>query len=633
MRRKEWREVGLQSVYFVLAVAGMVLLAFIGDLLSDRPLGGEKIAIILGLWLLMFSMFMGLSPFAMDAKQKGMEYLLTLPLPRRRLLLVKLLPRLAAVIFFYLAFAAFYGLTGNAAFGGGVAAFSLTYFALFFISFSLAVVHENFIIQSLWAGVALSGYLAACLYIVALGFSWKFKMPLAWAGNRLWYDLAYDTPSLLAAIAVFLLLAAPFTASLFLAFKKFDLKPARSFNRRQLRIFVPLLLLAIALSLGATYFVQGRAWPGRPGFVLLRDQRTLKIHPSGKLILAGGAGRSTVDTGIRPLWARLLLEKEGRLFLGGYSGWDGAWFLGRLDLAASSWRILHRCQGSEFVAPDVFGFAHDGEGFVYLKRGPGASGRPGDGGASPGKTLALEFVCLDMNGAVRSTVPFMGSIPRRNDQPRFVGSERMGGKRFWLIANPERRIQRLWEDGGVEDLGPAGGVLPVYTRGLLFSRGEGGLVVRRLLEAGIEEVATIPGPFDLGFTYRTQAPGISLEELYAVSGGRIVRVDTATLAVRDVGPERGWIFLAPSGDFYYVESETWPQERTRDTWKKLYRLRDGRMNLLKKFEFGAAGYGHLWLDHDWIVLSQFKRAKGKTSFSTRYFTLPGLKEVDIIRFD
>ena len=241
-----------------LLMMGMDLLMSAMGLAQAKPLEGEKLIIILGVWLLMFSMFLGLSPFAMDSKQKGMEYLLTLPVSRRRLLLIKLLPRLAAVVIFYLAFVLIYSLIGNDAFGGGFAFFSLAYFALFFISFSLSVVHENFIVQSIWAGIALSGYLALCLYVVGLGFSWKFRMPGSWVVSRSWQDLSYDVPTLLAVIAVFLLLAAPFVASIFIAFKKFDLKPARVFNRRQLLIFVPLLLLAFFASLGISFLVQTR---------------------------------------------------------------------------------------------------------------------------------------------------------------------------------------------------------------------------------------------------------------------------------------------------------------------------------------------------------------------------------------
>ena len=223
MIKKEWLEVSKQSLYFLLATTGMVLLMALMNLLQGKPqFEAETIIIILGFWLLMFSMFLGLSPFAMDSKQKGMEYLLTLPYSRRRLLFIKLLPRLAAVILFYFVFALMYGFLGTNVFAGGFTIFSLVYFSLFLISFSLSLVHENFIVQSIWAGIALCGNVAVCLVICAKGFAWKFAMPISWMAPGLWRDLAYDVPSLLSAIAVFLLMALPFILSIFLAFKKFD---------------------------------------------------------------------------------------------------------------------------------------------------------------------------------------------------------------------------------------------------------------------------------------------------------------------------------------------------------------------------------------------------------------------------
>ena len=256
MTRKEWREVAKQSLYFLLAMAALALLAVAADLVLGTRADGEKTVIMAGLWLLVFSLFMGLSPFAMDSKQGGMEYLLTLPLSRRCLLFIKFLPRLSAVVLFYLAFVLLYGLMGNGAFAGGFAFFSLACFGLFFISYSLSAFHDNFIVQFIMAWVAWYGYLALCLFVILLGLSWKFKMPSSQVGVRIWHDLSYDVPTLLAAIAVFLLMAAPFVVSFFLAFKNFDLRPASAFNRRHLRIFAPLLLLALAASLGLTYLVQ-----------------------------------------------------------------------------------------------------------------------------------------------------------------------------------------------------------------------------------------------------------------------------------------------------------------------------------------------------------------------------------------
>ena len=627
MSGKEWREVGRQSLYFVLALAAMALLLAGMDLLVGmmgaapaRPLEGEKLAIILGLWLLVFSMFMGLSPFAMDVKQKGMEYLLTLPLPRRRLLWIKFLPRLAAVIFFYLAFAAFYGLAGDAAFGGGFAAFSLTYFALFFISFSFAVVHENFIIQSLWAGVALSGYLAVCLYIVSLGFSWKFKMPSAWAGNRLWYDLAYDTPSLLAAIAVFLLMAAPFTASLFLAFKKFDLKPARAFNRRQLLIFVPLMLLAFAVSLGVTYLAQSGAQDDDADFSVLKDGRVLKTGFSGELTLYGEHGRQRIDTKRPALWENVLLEEKDRLFMHGYDIRDGSRFIARLDLSSLSWKVLHRCPERFFVSDPFCTFYYDGEGFVYLRRGRAEAERPGISSASRVKTTELELVRLDRNGVVSPATTFHSPLFREYSQPRVIGRGLMNGQRFWLIAQPMQKVLRLWEGGRVDDLGVSRG-MPAYCGDLLLTIGEGNsLQVRRLTAAGSETMREIPGDFMLPMSSGSMRFSGQVAEIYAKRDKQIVRIDLATLAVDDVGPWRGSVRMVPSGDFYYVEFENYPGLPS-DKWKKLYRLQGGKMVLLKKFEFANDGYGHVMVSQNGAALHLLPGKK------VRLFAFPDLREL------
>ena len=71
MNRKEWLEVGKQSLYFVLLIAGIALLIGVIDLVQGWSFETEKFIIMLGLWLLTASMFLGLSPFAMDSKQRG----------------------------------------------------------------------------------------------------------------------------------------------------------------------------------------------------------------------------------------------------------------------------------------------------------------------------------------------------------------------------------------------------------------------------------------------------------------------------------------------------------------------------------------------------------------------------------
>ena len=626
MNRKEWREVGKQSFFFVLAMAGIVLLVFLADLLQDKPFDGEQVVILLGLWLLMFSMFMGLSPFAMDSKQKGMEYLLTLPVSRRRLLLIKLLPRLAVTVIFYLAFVLLYGLIGNDALGGGFAFFSLAYFSLFFISFSLSVVHENFVVQSIWAGIAMSGYLALCLYIVGLGFSWKFRMPGSWSVSRSWQDLAYDVPTLLAVIAVFLLLAAPFVASIFIAFKKFDLKPARAFNRRQLLIFMPLLLLAFFASLGLTYFVQTSSNYWESNLFILKNHKLLKSDFPGKLTLYEEAGRRSVDVKGRIVWERWLLEQGENLYVSGLDLEDGSRIIGCLNQADFSWKTLHRIPGRYFVPYGYIGIRYDGSHFVYFRSIANEINKPGAGSKPKDGYSVLNLVRVDpVNGEIK-TLLFSTPLFKQYNEPRFMGSDERLGRRFWLVDLRRGNILRLWDDGHVEDLGVSR-EKPAYFGGLLFSHGDHSLWVRRLTAEGSEMIREIPGDFKLSVSFTSTRFSGQVGEIYAERDKRIVRVDLSNLIITDVGPLHGHIRMVSPRDFYYVEFETWPG-RNPDKWKKLYRLQGGRMVLLKQFDFGADGYGNLEVSENGVVLWQHKIVdQNYSKIKKRLFAFPDLREL------
>ncbi len=632
MNRKEWLEVGKQSLYFILALAAMALLLGGVDLLmgvmgfaQSKPLEGEKLIIILGAWLLMFSMFLGLTPFAMDSKQKGMEYLLTLPYSRRRLLLIKLLPRLAAAAFFYLAFVLSYGFTGNDAFSGGFTFFSLSYFALFFISYSLSAVHENFIVQSIWAGSALCGYLALCLYVVSLGFSWKFRMPASWVGSRFWHDLSFDVNTLIVSVAVFLIMAAPFIISFFLVFRKFDLKPARAFNRRHLLIFLPMLLLAFAASLGVTYLVQANSAYWDADFTVLAGQRLLKSEFPGKLTLYDKAGLRKVDARGRIFWERLLLEQGERLYLSGYDTEKGDRIVGCLNQADLSWRTLHRVPERSFFTNGYFAIQFDGKNFAYVRRSPAEADRRGMDSRQAGRSDILELVRVDPTSGGSRTITFRDALFRKYSEPWIIGSEERNGKRSWLVASRWQNVFRFWEDGRVEDLGVSKG-FPAYAAPLLFARNDHSLLVRRLLDAGSESVKEIAGnflPFNPYFSHPISGP---VAEIYTVRDKRIVRIDLSTLNIEDVGPDRGHIWTVPPGVFYYVEFETWPAGNT-DKWKKLYRLQGGRMIFLRQLDFGAAGYGLVEVSSNGVVLHQKKIVGDRNKTTVRFFAFPDLKEL------
>ena len=627
MNRKEWREVSKQSLYFILAVAGMVLLTGMLNWLQGKPqFQAETVIIILGFWLLMFSMFLGLSPFALDSEQKGMEYLLTLPYSRLRLLFIKLLPRLAAAVFFYGAFFLLYHVMGHDAFGGYFEFFSLVYFSLFFISFSLSNIHENFIVQSIWAGLALSGYLTLCSLILTQGFAWNnnFSLGSFWRFGH-FGNLIYDSSSLIAAIVVFLLLLAPFMASYFLAFKKFDLRPARNFNRRQLLFFVPLLLLATVFSLGVSYQLQKNSIFGHLNLFLMENGQLLKASWPGNLTVYDGNGSKKITTGKALYWDRVLLEKGQQLFLGGYDTEDGSYIIIRLDMKDFSWKTLHQVPDRYQVSSSFNSFNYDGASFVNLQRGQSEADWPSMNSRLPLKSDVLQLVRVDPFSGQSRTVTYLSPIFKKCYDPRIFGCDQINGLRFWLVANKWSSVLRLWEDGRVEDLGLSQG-FPAYYGHLLFAIGDNSLQVRKLLEHGSEIFKEIIGNYKLVQSIYPLQVSNGLNEMYAIRNKRIVRIDLTSLAVDDVGSECGLIYLVPPGDFYFVEFENWPGHGT-DRWKKLYRLQGGKMALLKQFDFNDAGYGQVIVDMFGVILQQIKIVSKISKISTRTFAFPDLREL------
>jgi hypothetical protein len=630
MNKKEWLEVAKQSLYFVLATAGMVLLFSLVNLLQGKPqFEGETILIILGFWLLMFSMFLGLSPFALDTNQKGMEYLLTLPFSRRRLLFIKLLPRLAAAILFYSVFFLLYNLMGNDAFGGYFAFFSLAYFALFFISFSFSSIHENFIVQSIWAGLALCGYLTLWSFILTLGFAWSNNFSLgSWWRFGHFGNSIYDSSSLIAAIAVFLLLLAPFVVSYFLAFKKFDRRPPRAFNRRQLLFFVPLLLLAMAVSLGVSYLVQKSSIFGDSDFYLTESGQLLKASWPGKLTVYDENGRKKIDTGKALYWDRVLLEKGKQLFLLGYDTEGGSYIIISLNMKDFSWKALHQVPDHYQASNSLYSFSYDGLSFINLQRSRAEADRPGMNSRLPLKSDVLELVMVDPLSGKSRAITYRSPLFKNYYEPRFFGCDKINGLRFWLISGKWGTIIRLWEDGRVEDLGLTKG-FPAYCGGLLFSHGGSSLQVRRLLDKGSEMVKEIDGKFSLilNFNHFFQVKK-DIGEIYASRGKggdkRIVRLDLTTLAVDDVGPDNGYMRFVAPGDFYFVEYRSWPviSSKPVEKWRKVYQLKDGQMIFLKQFDSRGSGpiYGGYVevQEHGIIFYDQDK---------PRVFAFPDLREM------
>jgi hypothetical protein len=307
----------------------------------------------------------------------------------------------------------------------------------------------------------------------------------------------------------------------------------------------------------------------------------------------------------------------------GYDTDDGFDTIIRMDMKDLSWKTLYRVRHRYLASNSFFSFSYDGVSFVNLQRSWTEVDRPGIGSRLPLKSDVLELVTVDPLSGASKTITYRSPLFKKYYEPRFFGCDKINGLRFWLISLRWSHIVRLWEDGRVEDLGLAQGI-PVYCGGLLFSRGSGSLQVRQLLGSGSKTIKEINGEFSFGLHSKSFQVNNGITEIYAKRGKdrgkRIVRLDLATLAVDDVGPDRGLIYLVPPGDFYYIEDSDWPGAGVSGgKWRRIYRLQGGKMVFLKQFDLNEPGGGHVWVEKFGIVL----REKGRN----RIFAFPDLREL------
>jgi len=103
MLKKEINDVLKQIVFFTAAVLLLPALLIITKIIPHQSYFSVFFPLFqFGLIFLAF--FMGSSLFSLEHGQRGMEYLLSLPYSRLKLIGFKILPRLIAVMIFFVAF-------------------------------------------------------------------------------------------------------------------------------------------------------------------------------------------------------------------------------------------------------------------------------------------------------------------------------------------------------------------------------------------------------------------------------------------------------------------------------------------------------------------------------------------------
>ncbi|OGF66825.1 MAG: hypothetical protein A2Y62_10605 [Candidatus Fischerbacteria bacterium RBG_13_37_8] len=248
MIKKEFRDVGIHSLFWVgLTIIGYFMYMII-ERFGDSVYSAETIWVFCAFGLLPFSILIGLSAFGGDRRQRGIEYMLTLPYSRSRILLAKLLPRLAAIILYaVLLFIMYYALDViTISTYHGVLAIIALGFLLFIVSFSLSAGFDNFLILFTFACVAFFFVAISLYFIIWAGFELKGAMDMQF--NQFISAYLFSSSGSVYLI-IMMLMVIPFLGSFYLAFRKFDTKHSANFNKMQLKYFMLLYLVVGIVSL------------------------------------------------------------------------------------------------------------------------------------------------------------------------------------------------------------------------------------------------------------------------------------------------------------------------------------------------------------------------------------------------
>jgi hypothetical protein len=587
MLKKEFNEILKQSLYLVIFVVCLSPVLLIGSRVSGSPLSYLQALIpVFQVGVLIFALITGISLFTSERKQDGIEYLLTLPISRFKLLAIKILPRLTGLLVFLV----LYVLPVQMLPGGAESTY-LTYalptgiflfmvFSLFIIALSLSASHHNFLLLSLLTLVIFTVYAALIYLLLRRGL--------------LYLIMGYFNFSHVGMVAVFLLiLPLPLLLSFIFSFKKFDAGPGKSFNRCYLKFFIPFLIIGLALSVIYLYTVNQ---PLYINYYLTGEHKLIEMKNT-KSRLYDGEKVIRIDAG-----GHVMLEHEGFLYINEFTDRKKILRLNKKNYRVETVYTSDgwiRIPGSKYK-----------DTLAFIER----TGEP---------ERRLVLLNLHTEAVKKFKLPETG----KGDffSPSIVGADEEGGKRFWLTTAGKRRkysIFRIWEDGRTEKIGVSR-TIPIYVNRMLLTQNKKGIVVSKIMPHGVEVIKELPLGTDITFItgyFRKCLDKGSMKEIYARAAGtfgRILWIDMEKLEMKWLqGASSSYLRYIPPDQYYYTEWD-YDNEKKLPFVKRISRLKNGKIELLKEFQPGK---------YQWM----FPHSHGfflKVDGKVKIYAIPGMKEL------
>lgn len=597
MLKKELHEIAYEAALMLGVMAGVWLLIQALSFLFDWSMPFSPLLLFIIQWgLLIFSLVSGLSLFARERQQRGIEYMLTLPYSRYRLLAIKVLPRLAALIVFFLVYIAIASLLSGpdapaTYFPLPHGMFLYAILSLFLIGVSLSAFQENFILMALVA-----------LFISFLYFFWLF----GFFKLSLWklFDRYLDLTGIQVVIIGFVGVLLPLVLAFGLSFRRFDLRLSQGFGRSFKKYLA--LFLVIGLVVSAIFAISISESYGE--WYSLTAENRLVVEQARSLTINDGEQSHRFE---RSWYSSWLLEDSRFLYFNGYSKSKRSLF--RLDKKTFQEEFICDLSGVK-NSLHVFRKFKDNLGFI-------------ENWTSGDFTNQYTLYIIDLEKKAVKTVPLTGKLPARYYKPRLFGADEIDGRRFWLVQSTKVRLFpliRVWEDGKVEELGSSR-LQPAYIGRKLITYNQEAMVFSRLTGQGVEVIREVPEgkqvqilPTSIHRLYLDELP---VKEIYGtikknLDEQSIVRIDLENYTISPVGDWNGHCFYSAPNTYWLIKTENGNDGNFYLT--RLGLLENRKITVLKEFSLQDRVERHE-LSVSGIVLKENGRLK--------VYRLPDLEEL------
>jgi hypothetical protein len=622
MLRKEIQGVLKQSLFFLAVVLGISFVIKI--VLPDAGSYLEVFYMMYQFLLVWFGAFMGLSLFLSDKRQRAEDYVLSLPYSRLRLLGIKVLPRLAAVVIIYLIFLGFYlGGVEGLLLSETFFTISWLYWLVFILTLSFSASGDSYMKVG---GIALLGtiiFLQLFYFSVQLANLLKGVRPMSLPWGSLGLLTINFSRILVPFLVVCFFFLIPYILSFFLAFKKWGTYSKENYNKSYLKLFLPMMAVGFIFS---TLFVSTLIRERFHEYYLTSKHQLIETHSfSTRMIGADGGVKLECSEGN----FRTVFEDDGYVY-GIHRSAEPAPVVQihkdthTVDTLLKVNRPGRRSYSSYLIRV-----------FKHMLVVPEHYAAP---------TLR-RFIFIDTRSKTFKKVRAADVLPPDYIGPIIFGADtdEASGKIFWLIASERFRdfpIIKLWEDGEAENLGILSRTFPAYRNRMLITTTDDALVLRRITGAGLEVVREITRYKQLKFpnycTYsRVNLNPASLKEIYCFrkkkkSGRDYFRLNLETLEISPVFkiPEKqNQRIHIDAGEVYNIHFE-WDEKeidarKRRYYMNKIYRLEGEKFTLLKEFppyETQQEG-DRFWISQTGVVI--------KYNNKLSIYTFPDMKQLEI----